>query len=206
MLVDQKILFKGGRDATVNVPLPKGAKQISLVADEMGSNNHDHSYWIAPVLHPAKGKTFTLPERTANYLDDIHPLEFAIGKGDLGRHGEQGYDEHRGLFQGKEYEHSISMYGDRQSPSFATYRLHGKLSRFEATVGLWDQARSAESPVTFRVYGDEKLLWQSKPIQASGASEKCDVSIRNVKLLRLEVQSAQGNGNSRAVWLEPVLK
>jgi len=75
------------------------------------------------------------------------------------------------------------------APSEMVYELGGKYSRFFAMAG------GAESggTVTFQVFGDDRLLYQSPVMHGLVEVEKVDVSIAGVKRLRLVVTDA-GDG------------
>ena len=57
--------------------------------------------------------------------------------------------------------------------------------------------------MVFRVLGDGKVLWQSKPLQAYGARQECNIEIRGVQQLTLEA-GCSGNGQwGWAAWINP---
>jgi serine/threonine protein kinase len=61
------------------------------------------------------------------------------------------------------------------------------------------------APLTFRVLGDERELWKSKPIQEVVDEDKFEVSVRGVRQLRLEVHCPGLNMAAAATWLSPRL-
>ena len=75
------------------------------------------------------------------------------------------------------------------------YRLNKKrkLARFRTVGGINATSRKSESPLTFEVRGDGKLLWKSQPI-STGQTEPCDISVDGCDELRLQVHCA-------GVWL-----
>jgi alpha-galactosidase len=64
-------------------------------------------------------------------------------------------------------------------------------ARFTTMVGLDDSARDRSQPVRFAVYGDGKLLQQSKPVRFGDAAVPMSVSVQGVKIIELVVRSAQ---------------
>jgi hypothetical protein len=67
------------------------------------------------------------------------------------------------------------------------------------------RSRYCQSPLTFRVIGDGKALWASKPIQAQHRLENCSVAVTGVSVLELQVDCPEGWRSAHAVWLEPRL-
>lgn len=73
------------------------------------------------------------------------------------------------------------------------YQLGGSFERFIADVGVDDETGAGGS-VSFQVYGDGVLLFNSGIMTGSNPSQKVDVSVVGVQVLRLVVDDA-GNGN-----------
>ena len=70
---------------------------------------------------------------------------------------------------------------------------------FEAKVGI-DAAKTAQGDATFRVYGDGKLLYQSKASgNGSSESQAVNVDVKGVKELRLSVDH---NGSIDGDWAD----
>lgn len=58
VLVDGKSVFQSpalnaitSRKAVVDVPIPSGARRLTLITDPMGNTNSDHAFWAYPTLH-----------------------------------------------------------------------------------------------------------------------------------------------------------
>jgi hypothetical protein len=84
-----------------------------------------------------------------------------------------------------------------------TYTLDGNYAVFAATLGI-DDAVGGQGSVVFRVYGDEKLLYET-PVMRGGdpAVENKEVEIKGVVLLRLEVDYADGgDAADHANWAD----
>jgi len=62
------------------------------------------------------------------------------------------------------------------------------------------------SPLTFKVVGDGKVLWASKPVARVRQVERCQVRVTGIQVLRLEVECPGSNHRAHAVWLEPRLE
>ena len=61
------------------------------------------------------------------------------------------------------------------------------------------------TPLVFQIGGDNRWLWQSRPLQKRGESEPFRVDVSSVKQLELRV-SCPGTANyAWAMWVDPVL-
>jgi serine/threonine protein kinase len=80
---------------------------------------------------------------------------------------------------------------------------------FTTFVGINDSGRTFGGELIFEVLGDDKSLWQSKPIRSSGQVQECRVSVKGVELLELRVYPPRGSiiapHNGHAVWLDPYI-
>lgn len=80
------------------------------------------------------------------------------------------------------------------------YQLGGSFERFIADMGVDDETGGGGS-VSFQVYGDGVLLFNSGTMTGSSASQKVDVSVVGVQVLRLVVDNAgDGDGLDHANW------
>lgn len=75
------------------------------------------------------------------------------------------------------------------APSEIVYDLDGRYSRLTAVVG----GGEANGTVVFQVYGDGQLLYTSGVLHGLRETERVDVSLANVRRLRLVVSDA-GDG------------
>jgi len=87
--------------------------------------------------------------------------------------------------------------------SIVEYDLQQKASNLSVSVGLDDSVESAS--VRFLIWGDGKLLWQSRIHYGAELPEAVDVNLEGVRHLRLEVNSIQGIDSDHANWLNPVI-
>ncbi len=84
-----------------------------------------------------------------------------------------------------------------QSPAVLSFILDGNATRFMAEVGVDDSSNTA-IPLTFYVLADQKLLFQSKPMNVGDAAIKIDVDLTGVKQLGLLITDTVGGlGNKR---------
>ncbi len=62
----------------------------------------------------------------------------------------------------------------------------------------------SDQPILFRIVGDGKELWKSRPIQKVKDSEKFSVDVSGVKQLELYADCPSTWG-AHSVWLDPQL-
>lgn len=95
------------------------------------------------------------------------------------------------------------------APSSITYDLSGlNWSRLEGGVGIGRV--NVNSSVKFRIYGDNRLLWESDEIrQVEGSSRSMTaqyaVDISGVEDLKLETDSLGDNNSDHSIWIDPRL-
>jgi serine/threonine protein kinase len=94
---------------------------------------------------------------------------------------------------------------DDEGSANLTYHLAKEFESFHAEVSQNDGPPHSQSPYTFAVYGDGKLLWQSRPVSRQADQQNCAVSVRGVDNLRIEVRCTGEPRGAHAVWIEPFL-
>jgi hypothetical protein len=95
------------------------------------------------------------------------------------------------------------MHASPRGRASVSYALNKKYSIFDASVCLNDSSPRSSTPLTFSVYGDERLLWQSEAVLEQSDLQPCRVSIKDVATLKLTVTSAGDVHGAHGVWLEP---
>jgi len=101
---------------------------------------------------------------------------------------------------GKRYAEGLGTHAN----SNIQYRLPENTESLSFKVGLDDEVGTAG--VTFSVWGDSKLLWQSAPIVGLEKNPQTEtVDLRGVKLLRLNVSANGSDKWDHADWINPVL-
>lgn len=84
------------------------------------------------------------------------------------------------------------------------YALDGQYATFTAEVGIADdQDPQPQSPVTFTVVGDGRVLWTPPAIATKRRRAECSVDIHGIKQLELVASAAGSHYFAHAVWLEP---
>ncbi len=84
-----------------------------------------------------------------------------------------------------------------------SYKLGGMYARFGAEASLNDGPPESMTPLTFTVRGDGRILWQSHPIRRQDDAERCEVSVRGVDVVTIEVNCPGDPRGAHAVWIEP---
>jgi alpha-galactosidase len=92
--------------------------------------------------------------------------------------------------------------------------LNGGASRFSAMVGADDNPLPAAAPgaqapaappsipIVFRLVGDGRVLYVSKPVARGDAAEPLDVDVRGIKTLVLQVKPVEGSRAVAANWAD----
>ncbi len=108
---------------------------------------------------------------------------------------------------GEEALQGVGMHPRPQGPSWVSFRLDGKFSTFRSRVNQNEGPRDdPESPMTFTLLGDGTVLWRSKPVASRKDGQPCEVSVRGVRLLRLEVGCERGIRAAHGLWFDPTLE
>jgi HEAT repeat protein len=105
-------------------------------------------------------------------------------------------------FNGKKYPSGLGTHPLFQGIASTKYELTGKWRAFAAVAAINDSA-TPPTPLRFTVLGDNRVLWQSEPLQQKGQSQKCQVDITGVRLLELQVHCPGDHSGAHAVWLDP---
>ena len=135
------------------------------------------------------------------FLDDLQELSY-VGDRFVAKHGM--YTSGTELkWHGGKPEHSLFTHPHNETGlAQLEYHLGGTCATFSATVGM---AAKPKTPLVFRVYGDGKLLWESPPQPEPDVGLACNVDVRGVRQLRLEVFCDGAYDFAYAVWIDPKL-
>jgi hypothetical protein len=140
------------------------------------------------------------------FLDDLAEQGVSVGNGSLGKHGDAGYfPPGKVKVRGVKPLHAVSMHPPTNGSSTVSYNLDGKYRTFSGTAAIMDDAKQMQSKAVFRVYGDGKQLWTSRPLRASSEFQECNVRITGVQTLKLEVVCTGQLTGTHAVWVAPML-
>jgi hypothetical protein len=101
---------------------------------------------------------------------------------------------------GKRFDNGLGTHAN----SRIDYVLPSNAFELSFMFGLDDEVESAN--VTFSVWGDNQLLWQSEPLYGSEKNlESIKVMIKNIKQLSLRVSANNNISNDHADWIQPVI-
>ncbi len=141
------------------------------------------------------------------FLDDLQELDFD-GHPDFGKHGL----DHAGEqieWRSRRPRHAVMLHPHANGAGRVDYELGGKFTTFEGTAAINDSIESVYRPLVplrFRVLGDGRVLWTSRPLRDRGDGEEFRVSVRGVQQLRLETVCPGDNTGAHTFWLEPRLR
>lgn len=83
------------------------------------------------------------------------------------------------------------------------YRLGRAALRLKGVAALNDTVMIPHSAAYFEVWGDDKRLWRSPPLNKRGESKECDVDVEGIDVLELRAGAEGDNFFVHAVWLGP---
>lgn len=111
--------------------------------------------------------------------------------------------------RGEEILHGLRLHppGPKTS-SHAAYQLDGHYGELSGSVGIADgiPAPRSATPLVFRILGDGKRLWRSRPISARGDAQLFRVRVGAIRKLELFVDCPGPHRNAVAVWVDPILE
>lgn len=113
------------------------------------------------------------------------------------------------IFNGRHSTHGIYLHPLSYKYSHVTYELRGRFSQFRADAFvpvMSDHQGEPATPLVFRVVGDGRVLWESKPMASKEHQEGCAVSVSGIDNLTLEIGCPGPNSWCLGAWAEPRLK
>jgi len=141
----------------------------------------------------------------AVFLSDLPELDVKVGHGRFGKRGDLGYDDKRIVVKGMPSLNGLSIHPPANGAAAVSYLLGKKYRSLKGTAAINDDVANTEVALTFKVLGDGRLLWQSRPLKNKGDVHECNIAVANVERLTLEVHCPGGSGRAHSVWLEPQL-
>jgi hypothetical protein len=89
--------------------------------------------------------------------------------------------------------------------STLVFDINRLYSRFTTDFGV-DTEAATPATVSFKIYGDDKLLYESKKYGRFDFPGHTSVPVKGVKLLKLEItDGGDGINSDHADWLNPIL-
>jgi hypothetical protein len=142
-------------------------------------------------------------DRSKRYLYDLHEFDCDV----LDGHFKDGGPPEGMVVKGESFKKGLWMHPLEKRYASVKYRLDGLgVFVFEAKVAVNDTVSfGPESPLTFQVLGDGKVLWASKPVTGRYQIEDCSVKVEEIHVLELRVVCQAGYRSAIAAWLDPYL-
>jgi hypothetical protein len=81
--------------------------------------------------------------------------------------------------------------------------LGKKYTTFRAIVTLNDGPLESEAPLTFTVFGNGSRLWTSKKVMSQADAQECNVSVKGIDKLKIQVECEGEPRGAHAVWVDP---
>jgi NPCBM/NEW2 domain len=140
------------------------------------------------------------PDGDGIYLSNLRPIEI---------HLHSGWDIKTPVKVGGSLaNHGLSTHPPADGAAQVIYSLLS--SEYKLLVGKAAIDDSTGSPVlprplVFRIVGDGKQLWKSKPMSRRSDSAKFSVRIAGIKKLAIFVDCRGSNSDCHAVWVDPKL-
>ena len=103
------------------------------------------------------------------------------------------------------YDHGIGTHANASTDSSLTFNIEGQgYDRFESWVGVdYDKASAdGRTNVTFRIYVDEELVYDSGVCQKETPRKFASVDVRGAKTLRLQVDANKDQSADWANWAD----
>ena len=158
-----------------------------------------------PVADAVEAVDNEKPPAKAVYLDDLAETSASVGYGVVGKQGALGIDANMVFIRGKRLQHALATHPPTNGSAQIAYAINGAYRVFKGAVALNDGSPNG-TPVTFKVLGDDKVLWKSSQVSLPGAIQNFNVKLAGVKVLTLQVDCPGDYAYRRAVWIEPQLK
>ncbi|WP_039912049.1 NPCBM/NEW2 domain-containing protein [Cellvibrio mixtus] len=100
-------------------------------------------------------------------------------------------------------EHRYAKGLGTHANSIIEYQLPPKTKTITVSVALDDEVESAS--VKFTVWGDDRLLWESRNHYGAEKPEFAEINLESVQRLRLQVDGINDIGGDHADWLNPII-
>ena len=115
-------------------------------------------------------------------------------------------DDQHLSFKGKTLLHGLWAHPPaNNSSSHRAYQLDKGFRTLHGDVGVMTGGSPA-TPLTFRIVGDGKVLWQSKPLQQADVAIPFRVNVAKVTKLELYVDCPGSCGIAWAIWVDPMVE
>ncbi len=112
------------------------------------------------------------------------------------------------MFDGQHSGHGIYLHARPSGEVSITYRLGGRFGSFRSEVlipEMFPQQADPKTPLVFKLVGDERTIWQSRPLGLKGDHQPCSVDVTGIDELSLRVECRGPENWGLAAWVEPRL-
>ena len=187
----------------------KGIVTLALVAARKADDDELAKratiYVLEPGAKPSESahEPFVGSKNAKVYLDDLEESDVRVGFGGAGKHGRGTDQSTQCRVNGVAPAHSLVPHPFSDGESSVSYQLDDQFRRFHSTVAVQDDHHPG-TPMTFRVRGDGKVLWESGPIRPK-MTEECNIPVEGVRVLSLEVSCPGSAFDANIIWCDPVL-
>lgn len=131
------------------------------------------------------------------YLSDCEPLSAFTGFGELVR--DRAWEGEALRLGDRDYAKGLLAHVD----SDLTYLIGNAYSRFTATIGL--HAHRPAGQACFSVEADNREIFRSEAIRASGQPMEIDLPILGTRRLRLRAWNPETIGDGHAIWADALV-
>ncbi|CAH0480105.1 unnamed protein product [Peronospora belbahrii] len=161
------------------------------------------------------------------FLSSIRESHFSVGYGTLGKGGQLGYasggspnissgnntsaTESTSIYiNGEAKQRCLSTHPPSHGDAYVVYDLSEAYHAISGAIAINDNTRGElfqnhRVVLMFKILGDDKLLWQSKPLCETHLIEQFEVDVKNVRVLELRVSCEGSNHCAQAIWIDPCL-
>ncbi|KAI9916240.1 hypothetical protein PsorP6_016910 [Peronosclerospora sorghi] len=161
------------------------------------------------------------------FLSSMKEYHYSVGYGTLGKGDQLGYAGNGNpdaylsnetassgstsiRVNGELKRRCLSTHPPSNGSSYVMYDLSEAYETVSGAVAINDDSpneilQNRGVSVVFQIYGDEKLLWQSKAMSTTYLIEQFEVNVRNMRMLELRVVCQGCNYCAHAIWVNPCL-
>ena len=183
-----------------------GAAAAVYLLDRPEREHADEAAPEAAPRHAPQGRPAPPQAPRPTYLSDLTEHDVVVGHGGFGKRGALGYDNRRISVRGVVRPQGISMHPPGNGSSYVRYELGGRFRTFAGSVAINDTgAGKVAVGQVFKVAGDGKPLWESRPVRTRDDEQVFAIDVTGVHRLSLEVHCPGSNAHAQAVWCDPKL-
>ena len=157
-------------------------------------------HWRASRSKKSLSRLHEIQEGLPVFLSDLPASEVRMW-------GPDQIDQDKLRFKGKFSSHNVWGHPPMDnSSSHRAYLLDGSFKILKGDVGIGAAKPPPGNPIVFRVVGDGRTLWQSRPLQLPGVSVPFQIAVTKIKKLELFVDCRGSHHSEWALWIDPRLE